>query len=183
MKAVDIRAGLRLVVKNLETGQIPYMIVGSIAGSIYGEPRLTNDLDVVLAMDATSVDAIIQSFNATQFYVPPREIFIQEISRGGQTNLIHHGSGIKIDLMFQKRTPHSVEEFRRRARVEILRGLQAWVAAPEDVIIAKLRFYREGESAKHLTDIRGILANTQVDREYLSKWVKTLDLEKYFAKI
>ena len=66
--------------------------------------------------------------------------------------------------------------------MEILRGLEAWVAAPEDVIIAKLRFYREGESEKHLIDIRGILANTQVDRVYLSKWVSALDLEKYLAK-
>jgi hypothetical protein len=183
VKAVDISTGLRLVVKNLETAQIPYMIVGSIAGSIYGEPRLTNDLDIVLAMAETSADMLIQSFNGKEFYVPPREIFIQEISRGGQTNLLHHGSGVKIDLMFQKKSPHALEEFKRRKRMEILRELETWIASPEDVIIAKLRFYREGESEKHLTDIRGILANTQVDREYLSKWVKTLDLEKYFAKV
>lgn len=183
MKAVDISTGLRLVVKNLETARLPYMIVGSIAGSIYGEPRLTNDLDIVLATTTTSADAMIQSFNAAEFYVPPREIFIQEISRGGQTNLIHHSSGVKIDLMFQKKSPHALEEFKRRKRMEILRGLEAWVAAPEDVIIAKLRFYREGESEKHLIDIRGILANTQVDRVYLSKWVSALDLEKYLAKV
>ena len=159
------------------------MIVGSVAGSIYGEPRLTNDLDVVLAMATSSSDAIIQAFNATDFYVPPRKIIIQEISRGGQTNLIHHSSGVKIDLMFQKKSPHALEEFKRRMRIEILRGLEAWIAAPEDVIIAKLRFYREGESEKHLTDIRGILATTKVDRDYLEKWVKALDLEKYFEKV
>ncbi len=183
MKAVDISTGLRLVVKNLETAQIPYMIVGSVAGSIYGEPRLTNDLDIVLAMADTSADVLIQSFNAAEFYVPPREILIQEISRGGQTNLIHHSSGVKIDLMFQKKNPHAIEEFKRRTRIEILRDLETWVAAPEDVIIAKLRFYREGESEKHLTDIRGILANTKVDRAYLRKWVKALDLEKYLEKV
>ncbi len=74
--------------------------------------------------------------------------------------MLHHQSGLKVDFVFRKQNAHARIEFSRRRRLEILTGLEAWIAAPEDVIIAKLRFYREGQSEKHLNDIRGIIANT-----------------------
>jgi hypothetical protein len=159
------------------------MIVGSIAGTIYGEPRLTKDLDLVVAMSSSSTLALINSFAEQDYYVPPPEIITQEIARAGQTNLLHHASGLKIDLMFRKKTPHALSEFERKRRIEILNNVEAWVAAPEDVIIGKLRFYRDGGSEKHLVDIRGILAQTKIDRFYLTDWVTRLELTGCFAKI
>jgi hypothetical protein len=183
MKPVDINTGLKLVIEKLESAGIDYMIVGSIAGAIYGEPRLTRDIDLVIAMSSTSVKNLLNAFDPRDFYVPPAEILSQEITRCGQTNILHHESGVKADLMFRKTTPHAMEEFARKRRLEILRGLNAWVAAPEDIIIGKLRFYREGESQKHLTDIRGIMGNTEIDRAYLKRWVDQLGLQEYFQKI
>lgn len=183
MKPVDITLGLKTVISSIESAGIDYMIVGSIAGTVYGEPRLTNDLDLVVSMSSSSADKFIQAFNPKDFHIPPKEIFSQEITRGGQTNLLHHESGLIIDIMFQKSNPHARSEFARKKRIEILRGIIAWIAAPEDVIIAKLRFYRDGESEKHLIDIRGILANTEVDRSYLDEWIKKSDLTGTFQKV
>ena len=183
MKPVEIAAGLKVVIANLETAAIEYMVVGSVAGTIYGEPRLTNDLDLVVSMTGSSPKALLSAFNDDDFYLPPQEIITQEIAHSGQINLIHYPSGIKVDLMFRKVSQHALSEFARRQRIEILRGLLAWVAAPEDIIIAKLRFYREGGSQKHLVDIRGILANTQVDRDYLERWIDELHLREIFANV
>ncbi len=183
MKPVDVATGLSLVIGLFEVGQIEYMIVGSVAGAIYGEPRLTRDLDLVISLAPTYAPAFSLLFDPNDFYVPPVEIISQEIVRGGMLNLLHHQSGLKVDLVFRKSNEHAIMEFSRRRRIEILSGLTAWVAAPEDVIIAKLRFYREGESVKHLADIRGIIANTPIDRTYLDQWVQALRLQAYFAQI
>jgi hypothetical protein len=183
MKPVDIAKGLRLIIEKFESASIDYMIVGSIAGTVYGEPRLTRDIDLVVSISQSAVSKINRLFQEPDYYAPPVEILSQEATRGGQVNILHQPSGVKADLIFKKSTEHAITEFKRRLRVEILRGLEAWVAAPEDVIIGKLRFFREGGSEKHLTDIRGIVANTQLDQEYLKIWLNTLELKTYFEKV
>ena len=70
----------------------------------------------------------------------------------------------------------AIAEFDRRRPVELLPGLMTWLAAPEDIIIAKLRYFREGESDKHLRDIRGILAHSTCDLDYLEAWITRLGL-------
>ena len=183
MKPVDLSLGLRSVISILETNQIQYMIVGSVAGTIYGEPRLTNDIDIVLSLPASSAYLLLKAFNANEYYLPPVEIVSHEMARGGQVNFLHYPSGLKVDILFRKQTNHGQQEFERRRRIELLDGLETWIASPEDVIIAKLRFYREGESKKHLSDIRGIIANTTIDMEYLELWLHELKLGEYFRLV
>ena len=85
--------------------------------------------------------------------------------------------------MIRKNTDHAIAEFDRREKVSFWEEFEACLAKPEDVILKKLIFYREGGSPKHITDIRGILANTIVDKAYLEKWVNQLDLQKVYAEI
>ena len=83
MKPVDIGAGLRLIITKLETASIDYMIVGSIAGTVYGEPRLTRDIDLVVALSGGAIDRMAKAFEGGDFYVPPMEILSPEATRGG----------------------------------------------------------------------------------------------------
>lgn len=115
--------------------------------------------------------------------MPPSEILKDEIINRGQFNLIHHESGLKIDVMIRKQSPHAIEEFKRRKKLSFWKGFEAYVASPEDVIIKKLDFYRMGVSEKHITDIRGILANSTVDQEYLNRWIQILGLSQYWSKV
>ena len=62
-------------------------------------------------------------------------------------------------------------------------GFEAYVASPEDVIIKKLWYFREGESEKHLYDIRGIIAHQKIDREYLKEWIQKLALVECWDKV
>jgi hypothetical protein len=137
----------------------------------------------VIKVDHTVAAIFANEFPPDQFYCPPHTIMIQEFARRGQFNLLHLPSGLKIDCVIQKNTAHGKSEFERRRRLLILPDLEAWVAAPEDIIIAKMRFYREEESDKHLRDIRGILAQTPVDQDFLQHWINLLGLSEVWAKI
>ncbi len=171
------------VIQRLELEKIEYMVVGSIASLVYGEPRLTKDLDLVLALHPRDLLKLEKMFSSDEFYCPPIEVMTDELLRQGQCNLIHPSSGLKIDLIFRKNTEHASEEFSRRQRVTLWEGFTAQVAAPEDVIIKKLEYFREGQSQKHLQDIRGILALTPVDESYLQSWIRRLGLANQWALI
>ncbi len=172
-----------LVLQKLESENIPYMLVGSVAAMVYGEPRMTNDMDLVIDIQPEHAKKLIELFPIEEFYCPPIEVLSSEIVHRGQFNLIHQGTSIKIDLMVRKNTEHSKVEFNRRLKVPFWNNTEVYIATAEDIIIKKLSFYREGGSEKHLKDIRGILAESEVDKNYLDKWVKELRLSTEWNKL
>lgn len=171
------------VLARLEEAKIPYMVVGSLSSIVYGEPRMTKDMDIVIDVPAQDASKFEFYFPFSGFYCPPADILKDEIVNRGQFNLVHHESGLKIDVIVRKQSPHAIEEFKRRKKISFWKGFEAYIASPEDVIIKKLDFYREGGSEKHITDIRGILANTEVDQKYLNEWLLQLGLIEFWIKI
>ena len=131
-----------------------YMVTGSVAAIYYGEPRMTNDIDVVVYLRPEDVLRIEPAFPQDQFYCPPREILQIEQARGqrGHFNLIHHESGFKADIYLAGIDSLHAWALARRNLAE-LEGDPIYFAPPEYVILRKLQFYREGKSTKHLRDI------------------------------
>jgi hypothetical protein len=168
------------VLTALDECGIPYMVAGSVAAILYGEPRLTNDMDVVAALEPHRVDDLLACFSAEDFYVPSAESVRSVIAGGGSFNIIHVPSGSKVDLIVRRRTAFAAEEFSRRQRVPFTEGLDASVATPEDVIVSKLLYFVEGRSEKHLRDIAGILRVSagRIDERYIESWVARLSLEQ-----
>ncbi|MEI6806341.1 MAG: hypothetical protein WCK49_07550 [Myxococcaceae bacterium] len=171
------------VTQKLEAAEIPYMIVGSVASMTYGEPRMTHDLDLVVQVMPRDAAKFEQIFPSEEYYCPPEEIVKPEILRQGQFNLIHHDTGLKIDIVIRKGSEHAKMEFARRSRVPFWQNSEVFMASPEDVILKKLEYFREGASQKHLRDIQGILAQTQIDETYLQSWISKLGLERQWAEI
>jgi hypothetical protein len=171
------------VLSRLEEAQIPYMVVGSLSSIVYGEPRMTKDMDIVIDVPAQDASKFEFNFPFSGFYCPPADILKDEIVNRGQFNLIHHESGLKIDVIVRKQSPHSIEEFKRRQKISFWKGFEAYIASPEDVIIKKLDYYRQGGSEKHIVDIRGILASSEIDQEYLYKWLSQLGLIDHWKRI
>ena len=171
------------VIQKFEKENIPYMVVGSIASMMYGEVRLTHDMDMVIDILPVDIKKIETLFPLSEFYCPPLEVLKSEMASRGQFNLIHHQTGLKIDVVIRKATAHAVEEFGRRSKKLFWQDAEVYVASPEDVILKKLDFFREGGSDKHLRDIRGILAETQVDRRYLDLWIGKLGLMGEWGKV
>ena len=172
------RSPLEPFVTRIERLGIPYMVTGSTAGIVYGEPRMTHDVDIVVALTVRDIPAIVEAFPIEEFYCPPEDVIAIEVRRGqrGHFNLIHHGSGFKADMYV------AFDELHRWAlahrRVVSVDGLPLSIAPVEYVILRKLEYFREGQSQKHVRDVRGMLAVSfeQLDRSFLESWVARLGL-------
>ncbi|MBI4602642.1 MAG: hypothetical protein HY721_11845 [Planctomycetes bacterium] len=175
---------LRHVVLVLERLGIPYFVTGSTAAIAYGEPRFTNDLDVVVDLTREQVARFCASFPFPEFYLS--EAAAQEaVSRRHQFNVIHPSSGLKVDVIVQKDTALDRSRFARVHRIRPAPDYEASFASPEDVIIKKLEFYQEGGSEKHLRDIAGILkvSGERLDLDYIEAWTKQLGLEEIWSAV
>ena len=162
----------------LERLALPYCVTGSVGASVYGEPRLTADIDVVLLLRESDIPALQAAFPESAYYVPPDETLRQEAARGsrGMFNVVHHTSQFKADMYLAANDPLHAWALEHRRRID-LGGSGAWIAPPEYVILRKLEFLREGGSDKHLRDIRFILAATAVDRSFLEREIARLGVE------
>lgn len=135
-----------------------YMVTGSTAAIYYGEPRMTNDVDIVLFMRREDAMRFAQAFPPEEFYCPPCEVIAIEAAREhrGHFNLIHHETGFKADIYVM--AGDSLHKWgMERARVVKVAEDTVQLAPPEYVIIRKLQFFREGGSTKHLRDIARML--------------------------
>ena len=168
---------LRYVVEVLEGLDITYMVVGAIASSAYGEPRLTQDIDVVVDLRPEHIRHLCDAFPPGEYYVSA-EAALEAVLQGGQFNIIHPASGNKIDFIVARKDPWGRIQVSRRQKVQILPDSEGYVARPEDIIIGKMAYYREGGSEKHLRDIAGIMrvSGEEVDRAYISLWAEQLRL-------
>jgi len=168
---------LRQAISFLESQEIPYLLAGSLASGVYGEPRLTFDIDIVVDLKLNQIDALFAEFPPPEFYVS-RAAAVEAIQTGRQFNVLHPGSGNKIDFMISRRDPWSRSQLLRRRREILVPGCEGYTAAPEDIIISKLLYFHEGRSEKHIRDIAGImdLSADRIDREYLQRWIEELGI-------
>lgn len=175
---------LRLVVGVLEGLDLPYLVTGSTATIFYGEPRFTADIDIVVDLPADRVDALVAAFGGGEFYLDEESVR-QAVARRGQFNLVHATAGLKVDFMIPQGGRFDRSRFARGRRVSPGEHYRATFASPEDVILKKMVFYREGGSEKHLRDIAGVLeiSGGELDRAYLDRWVEELGLVEVWSTV
>jgi hypothetical protein len=166
---------LRHLCESLERLHLRYLITGSQATIAYGEPRLTNDIDVLVALDDSHTDVFVAAFPESEFYLS-RDAVREAIRDRGMFNIIHPGSGLKIDVIIPENLLYDRSRFERGRRIQVTPNFSAVFASPEDVILKKLQFYQLGQSDKHLRDIAGVLriSGDQLDREYIAETAKQL---------
>lgn len=176
---------LSLFVARLESTGAPYMVTGATAAILYGQPRLTNDLDVVISLNDATRAALLLAFPESEFYVPPESVIRAEQARHqrGHFNLIHHDSGYKADVYLAGADPLHAWALPLRRQLRWAGDLVMTVAPPEYVVLRKLEFYREGQSAKHPTDIRAIREITGVDEAMLAPWLERMGLDALWQHI
>lgn len=184
MQQVDL---FLVFTRPLESAGIKYMVSGSVASMIYGEPRLTNDIDVIVYLEPGSAIKIVEAFQSDKFYCPPEEVIIIESrrKRRGHFNLIHHETGHKADIYVCGDDPLHVWGFSNRRHLDLAGDSSIWVAPPEYVILRKLEYFKEGGSEKHKSDIRGILevSGENIDQTVLDQWILRLGVVDEWAAI
>jgi hypothetical protein len=167
-------------IRPLNEHNIRYIITGSVASMVYGEPRLTNDVDVVIDIKPPDISRLVEAFPEVDYYLPPAEVIETELLRGsrGHFNIISQHSMLKADIYLMG--ADSIQLWgMNSARILDIDNLPVSFAPPEYVIIRKLEFYREGHSEKHLRDIAAMLAESSadLDQKILSTHIQNLHLE------
>ena len=159
---------------------VRYLVSGSVAAMLYGEPRVTHDIDFVVFLRSSDVARLAAIYPSPAFYVPPAETICAELAREqrGHFNVINVDSGLKADFYIANREDLHAWAF-RHARTYSIGGTQISLAPPEYVMIRKLEYYREGQSEKHLRDIRSMLqvSGDQLDHAALQEWIAKRGLQ------
>jgi Nucleotidyl transferase AbiEii toxin, Type IV TA system len=167
----------RRIIAALDSAAIRHMLTGSFAGAFHGNPRATQDIDLVIEADEHQVRTFIQSLPTAEYYADEGAA-LEALRDETQFNIVDLASGWKIDLIMRKSRPFSVEEFGRRRTVDF-EGTKLSVATAEDLIIAKLEWAKRGESNRQIEDVAMILElrAAELDDAYLRRWVERLGLE------
>ena len=167
--------------KPLEKANIKYMATGSVASMLYGIPRFTHDLDMVIELPMDKINSIENAFPLSDFYCPPNEILKIESHRPrrGHFNIIHNESGFKADVYIHNTDKLQEWGLSQKTRIKLNDEDGIWVAPPEYVIARKLEYYREGNSKKHLHDISGMLevSGDIINKIIIQEWITKLHLQ------
>jgi hypothetical protein len=170
-----------LFVAPLNRVGIEYMVTGGLAAIVYGHPRLTLDVDLVIRLPSESASVFTALWPADEFYVPPVEVVAEESARpgAGHCNVIHSTSMLRADVYFAGNDALAAWALGRRV-VRVVQGEAVQFAPIEYVILSKLRYYRDGGSDRHLRDIARMLevSGSEVDGSTLEAWVGRLDLAR-----
>jgi hypothetical protein len=169
----------------LEELGVAYYIGGSVASSIYTFPRSTMDIDIVADLQPKHVADLVESLS-NEYYVSGAMIH-EAISRRSCCNLIHNATAYKVDIFVVKGRPYdrvALERARAKYVDPEYPALRFFFAAPEDITLAKLEWYRLGDeiSDRQWQDIVGILKSTRsLDRQYMEHWATELGVADLLA--
>lgn len=137
-----------IVARQLEKLHVPYVLGGSFASSLHGEPRSTNDVDVVADLDLRTARLFVESLGEP-FYADVSAA-IEAVRVGGSFHVVHIESAVKVDIFVAGADPFDHERMRRRQQIlvgAVADDARLYVGTAEDVILRKLEWYRRGASA------------------------------------
>ena len=170
------------VVRELDQAGIPYMVTGSLASSAHGRIRSTEDIDIVIAPTKEQLLAFVSAFPADQFYADDQDA-LESFRYNSQFNVIDFATTWKADFIFRKNREFSRVEFGRR-QPYMVGGVRAYLATPEDIVIAKLEWAKLGQSERQIEDVGGIIERQgpKLDRGYIEQWVSELSLQSEWRR-
>ncbi len=154
------------------------MLTGSMAMNYYAQPRMTRDIDVVVALVTEQAELLIRMFEP-DYYVP-REIVRDSITHERNFNLIHQDSVIKVDCIIRKSSEYRRAEFERRKRVSI-EDFAIWIVSKEDLILSKLDWARDSHSEMQMRDVAN-LVESGCDRDYVGRWAEALGVSELWEQ-
>ncbi|MCP4873072.1 MAG: hypothetical protein GY898_30640 [Proteobacteria bacterium] len=158
----------------LDAAGIDYMLAGSFASTYHGIPRTTQDLDLVVAPDFSSLKRLLAALPDDDYYVSS-EAAMEALRNRRSFNVIDMATGWKADLIIRKAREFSEVEFARRKPAEIV-GVTVPIATAEDTILSKLEWAQQSPSERQLRDVAGVLqvSGEHLDRSYLDHWADEL---------
>ena len=175
---------IRKVVQTLEDAGIEYMGTGSVASSPQGEPRSTHDIDLVVVLQRSTIQKLIDAFPPSDFYVSEASI-LDTIDTGGMFNIIDGTEGDKVDFWMLTNEPFDQSCFSRKYAEDIM-GFSIQISSPGDTILAQLKWAQlSGGSEKQFADALRVyeVQYGRLNLDYLADWAKVLDVESRLKRL
>jgi len=180
---------LKMILTVLEKSDIDYMVGGAVAVWPWGEPRSTQDIDIVIQLGVKHINTLSKELEKVGIFLPP-DIIMENLdeTRGDlPINAIHGMSGYKAE-MFLVREGDELRKaaFQRRVKVDFGPEVgEIFIHSPEDLIIYKMLYYSLSHQTKHIRDIGSILKTMgeQLDREYIKRWAEEKQLISIWQEI
>lgn len=164
----------------LEKLQVRYLIGGSLASTLHGMVRTTQDSDIVAEMRPEHVAGFVRALDK-EFYIDS-EMVAKAVAHRSSFNIIHRSSFFKVDVFVPRPRPFVEQQLSRAQRqtLSIEPRAEAWVATPEDTLLAKLEWFRLGGevSERQWRDVLGIIEVQagNLDLDYLYQWASQLSV-------
>ena len=184
MQSQDPQNLLVQIAKILSDLNIPYIITGGIAVLVWGRPRFTADIDIVIQLDRKNVLKLETALRNVSSSGYVDQAMIQDaLQHQGEFNFIDGNTGIKVDFWILTDSLFDRTRLKRR-RVKKILGKDIYFTSAEDLILIKLKWHEESKSMRQLEDIESIFKITKdVDRKYLERMAKKLNLSAILQKV
>lgn len=171
------------IAKILDQIKIPYYVTGGFAVSVYGHPRFTADIDIVIKMSNLAVRDFATKLQKIfpKGYVDENQIS-NALAEQGEFNIIDPESGLKIYFFITKNDEFEKECFKKACSQDV--GYKVIFTTSENLIISKLIWHKQSQSTRHLEDIASVIDNQKkLDHKYLSLWINKLGLQAEWQKL
>lgn len=175
---------LKSVARKLTALGIPYMLTGSLASSLQGEPRSTHDIDLVVDLRSDRIDQFMAAFPASDYFLQ-RESVVEAVRTCQMFNLMDLDSGDKVDFWLLTKEKFDQTRFARRMTLDV-QGENLSVTSPEDTILMKLRWSEmSGGSEKQFRDAQRVfeVQSGSLDRAYLDRWATELGVQELWSRL
>ncbi len=167
---------LKKLIEYFNKEKVDYMLSGSVAMSVYSLPRFTRDFDFIVHLLPEHVKGLTEYFK--DGYYCDEDSVKDAIARKNMFNIIDHASGYKADFIILKNDTYRRTEFERRKEVDFL-DMKISIASPEDLIISKIIWIQQIQSDIQKQDIKILSQMDGIDRIYIDKWIKNLNLNTF----
>ena len=169
----------------LERFDIEYLVTGGFAVSVWGRPRATFDIDIVIKLGEPKVALLAKALRkiSEDGYID-EDTAKDAIHHEGEFNFIDSQSGLKVDFWIAKKKGHAILEFKRK-KTEKINGQKVYFVSPEDLILSKLEWHQQSQSSRHLEDVESILkiSGDKLDKAYLKQWAERLAVLEALDKL
>lgn len=181
---MSIQKFINQIASKLNQLEIPYVISGGIAVSIWGKPRHTADVDIVIEINSS--EKVVDLIKALKKEFPKsysdEKMALDAFNRKSEFNIIEPEYGLKADFFFTK-GEFQQQEIKRGKNIKVDDRMIRFIS-PEDLIISKLKWYKEGQSTRQLEDIKSVMdIQNKLDQRYLVLWINKLGLKKEWEKL
>jgi hypothetical protein len=169
---------LKKVAKTLESLDIPYLITGGVAVTIWGRPRFTVDIDIAIELSFSRSEKLVKGLRKID-----KDVYVSSeaagdaVTRKSEFNLIHP-DGFKVDFWVLEDDTYARSRIKRR-KIKKVWGRRISFISPEDLILSKLEWYKKSRSTRHLEDIESVIAiQKRLDWKYIKRWAAAQKTEE-----